>query len=116
MPVNLPHAKKLATDSFEGESKSFESQKRLIEQWINEKLLPAIKNHKPNIDLRKRMVNGYATVECPTEYYGSSGISKEMWMGIYESIIKPLGYEPIYTHDGGGLYAMVGVKWCVSLS
>jgi len=115
MPVKLPHAKKLATHAFKDESKSYAAHKKKIERWIDEKLLPDVRAVEPKIDLKKRTVSGYAAVQCPSEYYGHDGISQPMWKELYESIIKPLGYEPIYTWEGGGMYDMVGVKWSVPL-
>lgn len=115
MPVKLPHAKKLATHTFKDEEKSLAAHKKKIEAWIDEKLLPCVQRHEPKIDMKKRTVSGYVGVQCPMEYYGTDGITQPMWMEIYESIIKPLGYEPVYTHDGGGMYAVVGVQWCVPL-
>jgi hypothetical protein len=115
MPVKLPHAKKLATHTFKDEEKTYAAHKKKIERWIDEKLLPDVKMVPPKIDLKKRTVSGCAAVECPMEYYGHDGISADQWKELYESIIKPLGYEPVYTHDGGGMYSMVGVKWSVPL-
>jgi hypothetical protein len=115
MTVKLPNAKNLATHTFKDEEKAVAAHKKKIEKWIDEKLLPQLQYHKPKIDLKKRTVSGCVGVECPMEYYGHDGITAAKWKEIYESIIKPLGYEPVYTHDGGGMYAVVGVTWCVPL-
>ena len=115
MAVKLPPAKKLASHTFKEEGKSLSYHKKKIERWIDEKLLPEIKHYESKIDLKKRTVSGYVAVECPLEYYGHDGITQPEWKKIYESIIKPLGYEPVYTWEGGGMYDMVGVKWSVPL-
>ena len=111
MAVKLPAAAKLASSKLQNTGPI----KRKIEKWINEKLMPAVLSYKPQIDLKKRIVTGYVAVECPSDYYGNEGFSKNEWVELYESIILPLGYTPIYTYEGGGLYDMVGVKWCVPL-
>jgi len=115
MAVKLPPAKKLATHTFKEDGKSLAAHKKRIERWINEKLLPEIKCYEPHVDMKKRLVTGYVAVQCPSEYYGHDGITQPEWKKLYEEIIKPLGYEPVYTYEGGGMYDMVGVKWSVPL-
>jgi hypothetical protein len=107
----LPHAKTIGVEAIKSNETSIAHHKKKIEQWIDNKIIPLLKHYMPEVDFKKRLVKGCVTEQCPNEYYGCDGITNEMWKEIYESIIRPFGYEPVYTHDGGGMYSVVGIKW-----
>jgi hypothetical protein len=108
MAIKLPAADNLATSKVPKEP----ALKKLVEKWINEKLVPKVMDHNSQIDLKKRTVEGMVYLEAPHDYYGKT---QKEWKEHFEIFIVPLGYTPIYTHDGGGMYDVVGVKWKVAL-
>ena len=107
----LPKANEVGRKQFKQTQLTREQRKNRIEQWIDDKLVPRLKTYLPKVDLINNTVEGFIIHQVPTEYYGTNGFSQKEWKELFEEIIKPLGYEPVYTWEGGGLYDMAGIKW-----
>lgn len=107
----LPKATEIGRKAFKDETKSTAFHHKKILAWIESKLVTRTHTYKPEVDLKTNTVRGYIAVEAPSEYYGYDGITKEKWKELFEAIIKPLGYRPVYTWDGGSRYDMVGIRW-----
>jgi hypothetical protein len=96
---NFPCAKDLpVTKETRGLAKP--SLKKLIEVWMIMELREALLEY----DIRdyKEVV-----IKAPDEYYEQ----KEEFKKVFEALITPMGYKPVYTWDCGGEYSMVGVNW-----
>lgn len=109
--VLLPTAFDASIGIFTDRENEEKNLRKSVVEWINNKLLPELEKYKPRVDVKTRKVTGYFAVQCPNEYYGDKNNTRDEWKTIYESIITPLGYQPVYTWEGGGMYDMVGVKW-----
>ena len=104
----LPKANDVGRKQFEQEQQSRGQRKERVERWIDDKLVPKLKTYLPKVDIMNNTVEGFLIHEAPSDYYG---VKQAEWKELFEEIIKPLGYEPVYTHDGCGMYPMVGIKW-----
>ena len=104
----LPKANDVGREYIKQTQLTREQRKERVERWIDDKLVPKFATCLPKVDINNNTVEGFIIHEAPSEYYGAK---KEEWKEFFEEIIKPLGYEPVYTWEGGGLYDMVGIKW-----
>ena len=104
----LPKASDVSRDYVKQTQLTREQRKKRIEQWINDNLVSKLKTYIPNVDIMNNTVEGFLIHEAPSDYYG---VNQAEWKEFFEEIIKPLGYEPVYTWEGGGMYDMVGIKW-----